>query len=46
MPHAKTTLSRAKITRAKSMKASGNYTVAEIADALGVSVSTINRALA
>lgn len=46
MPHAKTTLSRAKLTRAKSMKSSGNYTVAEIADALGVSVSTINRALA
>lgn len=46
MPRAKTTLSRAKITRAKSMKSSGNYTVAEIADALGVSVSTVNRALA
>lgn len=46
MPRVETTLSRAKITRAKSMKSSGNYTVAEIADALGVSVSTINRALA
>ncbi len=46
MPHAKTTLSRAKLARVKSMKSSGNYTVAEIADAIGVSVSTINRALA
>lgn len=40
MPKATTTLSSAKITRINAMKNSG-YTIAEIADALGVSNSTV-----
>ena len=41
MPRTTTQLSTAKINKAKSMAASG-YTVAEIADALGVSRSTVS----
>lgn len=41
-PRATTTLSTAKVNRIKSMKVSG-YSTAEIADALGVSSSTINK---
>lgn len=38
-------LSKAEISYAKSMMASGNYTTNEIAEFFGVSVSTLNRAL-
>lgn len=41
-PRTTTTLSTAKINRINAMKASG-YSTAEIADALGVSASTINK---
>lgn len=44
MPKHTTTLSPRKISRAKAMSQSG-YTTAEIADTLGVSVSTISRYL-
>ena len=40
-PRATTILSEARINKLKTMKASGNYTTAEIAKALGVSVSTV-----
>lgn len=43
-PRSSTTLSPAKINKAKSMSAS-NYSLKEIADALGVSVSTISNYL-
>lgn len=43
-PRTKTTMTNAKLERAKSMAARG-YTTSEIADALGVSTSTINNAL-
>ena len=43
-PRAKTVMSAGKLARARSMAASG-YTQAEIADALGVSTSTINAEL-
>lgn len=43
-PRATTTMTSSKIARAKSMLASG-YTQAEIADALGVSTSTLDKAL-
>jgi len=42
MPSTKKTLSTAQQNRIKSMLASGRYTTAEIADALGVSTSTVN----
>lgn len=44
MPRNTVGMSTAKISRAKSMQARG-YTLSEIADALGVSVSTVNKAL-
>lgn len=42
-PKATSSISNANRTRAKAMSASGNYTTKEIADALGVSTSTINK---
>ena len=45
MPRQTSTLSQSKITRLKAMSQSG-YTTAEIADTLGVSVSTVSRYLA
>lgn len=44
MPRNTVGMSNAKVSRAKSMQTRG-YTLAEIADALGVSVSTVNKAL-
>lgn len=44
MPRNTVGMSNAKVSRAKSMQTRG-YTLAEIADALGVSVSTVNNAL-
>ena len=44
MPRSTSGLSTAKTSRAKAMQASG-FTIAEIADALGVSASTISNAL-
>lgn len=44
MPRSTTSLSPAKINRAKAMSESG-YTQAEIADALGISTSTLRRGL-
>lgn len=44
MPKASTSLSSAKIAKAKAMASSG-YTIAEIAESLGVSTSTISRQL-
>lgn len=44
MPRNTVGMSTAKVSRAKSMQARG-YTLSEIADALGVSVSTVNKAL-
>lgn len=41
-PKNRKTMSSSMISRAKAMNASGNYTTAEIAQALGVSVSTIS----
>ena len=41
-PKTKKTLTPAMISRIKSMDSSGNYTTAEIASALGVSVSTVS----
>lgn len=41
-PRTTSAVSNANKTRAKAMAASGNYTTREIADALGVSTSTIN----
>ena len=43
-PKASTALSAAKIAKAQAMRSSG-YTNAEIADALGVSVSTVSKAI-
>lgn len=42
-PRATTTLSTAKVNKAKAMMASGNYTTAQIANSLGVSASTISK---
>lgn len=44
-PKSRTTLSPAKIAKIKQMKASGNYSLAQIAAANGVSTSTINNYL-
>lgn len=44
MPRNTVGMSSAKVSRAKAMQARG-YTLAEIADAMGVSVSTVNKAL-
>lgn len=44
MPRTTTTLSPAKISKMAAMKASG-YTLSEIADSLGVSTSTVSKAL-
>lgn len=44
LPKTTTTLSKAKVSKISSMKASG-YTIAEIAQALGVSTSTISKYL-
>lgn len=44
LPRTTTTLTTAKANKAKSMKASG-YTIAEIAEALGVSSSTVSKHL-
>ena len=43
LPHVTTELPAAKVNKAQAMAASGHYTYAEIADALGCSVSTINK---
>ena len=43
-PRSKTTLSDAKVSKAKAMQAS-NYTLSEIAEALGVSSSTVSKYL-
>ena len=45
MPKTTTTLSTAKLTKMKAMKASGYYTIADIANALGVSTSTVSKYL-
>jgi hypothetical protein len=42
-PKATSNITNANRTRAKAMAASGNYTTKEIADALGVSTSTVNK---
>lgn len=42
-PKSVTTLPQSKISRLESMLASGNYTNADIAKALGISTSTVNR---
>ena len=44
MPRNTVGMSSAKVSRAKAMQSRG-YTLAEIADAMGVSVSTVNKAL-
>ena len=44
MPRNSSVMPAAKVSRAKRLRANG-YTTSEIADFLGVSVSTINRAL-
>lgn len=44
-PRASTGLSSSQVSRAKSLLASGNYTQAEVADQLGVSVSTLSKAV-
>ena len=46
LPRATTTLSEAKVGKIRSLGASGNYTRSEIADMLGVSVSTVSEYLA
>ena len=45
MPKATTTLSTAKVNKLKAMQATGFYTIAEIAEALGVSTSTVSKYL-
>jgi DNA-binding CsgD family transcriptional regulator len=45
MPRERKAVSDATLTRAKIMRSSGKYTNAEIADALGVSISTLSTAL-
>jgi hypothetical protein len=45
LPKATTTLSAAKIGKIQSLARSGNYTRAEIADMLGVSVTTVSEAV-
>lgn len=45
MPKSTTQLSTAKMTKLKAMKATGHYTIAEIAKALGVSTSTVSKYL-
>ena len=44
-PRSRTTLSQTKLNKAKTMEASGNYTVAQIAAAIGVSSSTVSKYL-
>lgn len=44
-PRTTKTVSTAKLNKAKAMKASGNYTTLEIAQAIGVSSSTLNKYL-
>lgn len=44
-PRTTKTVSEAKLNKAKAMKASGNYTTLEIAQAIGVSSSTLNKYL-
>ena len=46
LPRATTALSEAKVGKIRSLGASGNYTRSEIADMLGVSVSTVSEYLA
>lgn len=46
LPRATTALSKAKAGKIRSLGASGNYTRSEIADMLGVSVSTVSEYLA
>ena len=46
LPKSSTALSSAKVGKIQSLAASGNYTRAEIADMLGVSVSTVSSYLA
>ena len=41
-PKNRKTMTDSMVSRAKAMDASGNYTTAEIAQALGVSVATIS----
>lgn len=45
LPKSTSTMSDAKLAKLKAMSSSGLYTQAEIADAIGVSVSTVSRAL-
>lgn len=45
MPKSTTTLSTAKQNKIKAMKASGYYTIAEIAESIGVSPSTVSKYL-
>ena len=45
LPKTTASLSSAKITKLNAMKASGNYTIAQIAESLGVSTSTVSRYL-
>lgn len=44
-PKSRTTLSTAKINKLKAMKASGNYSLSEIAKSIGVSTSTVSKYL-
>lgn len=44
-PRATQTLSESKLNKIKAMKASGNYSIAEIAKAVGVSSSTVSKYL-
>ena len=46
LPRATTALSDAKVSKIRSLGASGNYTRSEIADMMGVSVSTVSEYLA
>lgn len=44
-PRSRSTLSQAKINKIEAMQASGNYSIAEIAQAVGVSSSTVSKYL-
>lgn len=44
-PKSRLTLSQAKINKVKAMQSSGNYSIAEIAQAIGVSSSTVSKYL-
>lgn len=44
-PRSRTTLSQAKINKIQAMAASGNYSIAEIAQSIGVSSSTVSKYL-